>query len=180
MVTLFSRSAGHVTRIEGDMIPLAIGINLRKRSQNGELQQKTILDERAGFTNNLVNYLYLVVTQITFGEQDPTQFRSSLDEAIYGYINKVNMGDFQVAGVTFSSRCTDDTENNYVGGKATNISIIKGLYDEFKVSKAKMPAGISLNQAVIWAFLTGFQLGLTDPETGVCTFAFNFKTLPTR
>lgn len=129
-----------------------------------------------------------IITQCGLSQAGNFQFLHTLSDTIYLYVFGNKIGELVVSGIAFGSyyappNCSTPPKI-YVTGQETpkdGISEIITQYNLNQVAARNKPIPIAFGTVGVFnAFLTGMQLGIQDPESGLGQWTFRFANLPTK
>jgi hypothetical protein len=116
-----------------------------------------------------------VITSASISSQGNYQFMHTLRNLIYVYVFGEKIGEINIGGISFPGICGDPP------GAKTGLEWVYKYYTKFRISQRGAPValaiGVSLN---FQAWLTGFRVETTDPQTGLAQFAMRFNFFPGR
>lgn len=164
---IFSNQPGAVTAVPSPGVPMAMFLE----NWGGYLPFKSII---TGFE-----------VQTMAG----VQFMHSLRDFIYVYVFGERIAPVTISGVSMAHVCERIDERiglpGLPAGRTTFVPNFHGLeyvmyyYNLNRVSSTGAPVGIVLGlDTVLFGFLTGVKVGLTDPERRLASFSLQFQAIP--
>jgi hypothetical protein len=117
------------------------------------------------------NNFRAIVTRVTVSQQVNVQFLHTMGSMVYVYVFGDRIGGVSLSGLSFYlCECPEDEEN-----EQEDIYL---WYKTNRVSKRKEPVRVTIGQAVIEGFVTGFTEDVVDPSLSLVQWGVNLSALP--
>jgi hypothetical protein len=116
-----------------------------------------------------------IITRITLSQQVNIQFLHTLGSMVYVYVFGDRMGSVTLSGLSFFL-CSCDAD-----GTAAASDYQNDVYAWYKTNRASVrssPIKVSIGEAVVQGFVTGFTEDVVDPALNLVQWGVNMTALP--
>jgi len=157
MATIFSNCPGKVVRVEQPTTSCSVSV-VSVSDKNGN---PNLTYEKDG----------IILTRVHVGQNVNVQFLHTLGNRVYVYSFGDRMGQLQLSGIAFASRCEAESSSHSA----------KNVLDWYKLNKASIrrdAINVSIFDYSFQAFLVGLTADVIDEKTKLVQWNLNLATLP--
>ena len=154
MADIFLSKPGQVSVISD---PYAVPAVVRIKSQSVDFNPQAV-----------------ILTSLGYSQRTKQRFSPSLSDAIYVYIFGDAMGQIEVSGLAFSSRCGQYTTT------MTGMEEVMRFYEQARISKSQEMIYVAIGSILISGFLTQMTMTMSksDQPFLMTSFTYGINTLP--